>query len=97
MPFNSNTSYSKEFTKGNGRSSEKAKPPDQFSMSGSWLGDSSYRNQYKNPATHTSPNKRARPNQLYDSKDKREDSNKNASSHFRNDKHIQKLRIKMIF
>lgn len=58
LTFNASSTYSKEYGKLNGRNSDNAKPPDQFSMTGSWLGDSSYKNQYQNPKNHVSSEKK---------------------------------------
>ncbi len=57
LEFNSSTTYSKEYSNLKGKSASKARPPDQFSMTGSWLGSSSYRQQYQNPKNHVSSRK----------------------------------------
>ena len=51
---NGGSTYSKEFGHQRGKSAENAKPQDQFSMTGSWLGQSSYKDQYQNPKNHVS-------------------------------------------
>ena len=42
LNFGSNSTYSKEFQKPRGQSAGSARPPDQFQMTGAWLGKSSY-------------------------------------------------------
>ena len=59
MDFNSGGStYSKEFGHQRGKSAEKARPADQFNMTGSWFGQSSYKDQYQNPKNHVSKDKK---------------------------------------
>ena len=60
LDFKGASRYSQEFSKTRGRSAENARPPDQFRMTGSWLGDSSYRNQYQNPKNHVSAPKKSK-------------------------------------
>ena len=84
LPFNANSTYSKEFSNHKGRSADKARPADQFNMTGSWLGDSSYRNQYQNPRNHVSKEKGSSlsHSQCLSRTDESRVSYKNPSSHF---------------
>ena len=57
MKFDANSSYSKEFARQNGKSADKARPPDQFSMAGSWFGGSTYKDKFQDPKNHLSKGK----------------------------------------
>jgi len=57
LKFDANSSYSKEFFNQKGKSADKAKPPDQFRMTGSWLGGSTYKDKFQDPKNHLSKGK----------------------------------------
>lgn len=86
LGFNASTTYSKQYKRPAGKSASNAKPADQFSMTGSWLGGSSYRDQYQNPKNHLNSKKRDESNisafSNNDSKNADISPQKNASSHF---------------
>ena len=57
LKFDANSSYSKEFSNHRGKSADNAKPADQFSMNGSWLGGSTYKEKFQDPKKHVSKGK----------------------------------------
>jgi hypothetical protein len=81
---NGGSTYSKEFGHQRGKSAEIAKPPDQFSMTGSWFGKSSYKDQYQNPKNHVSKSKgdKLEQSQELTKSEVSNASQKNPSSHF---------------
>ena len=82
MKFDANSSYSKEFPYRRGKSADNSKPADQFSMTGSWLGSSTYQERFQDPKKYVSKGKNNYLSQSFYSESGTSSNFKNASSHF---------------